>query len=161
MDVHMPIMDGLEATQRIKASPGGKETVVVALTASAMESDRQTVSESGADDFLSKPCHEDELLEKMRGHLGIAYDYEDTSDTEGRLISSAKPLNAEMLGQLPRELIEELRGATSSGNKRLLDRLILKVRETENAGSAQALQELADKYEYDTLTRLLEAVCHP
>jgi hypothetical protein len=46
-----------------------------------------------------------------------------------------------------------------SGNKRLLDKLLLKVRETEDAGSAQALQALADKYEYDVLTRLLEEAC--
>jgi len=57
------------------------------------------------------------------------------------------------------EKAAELRDATLSGNKRLLDQLILKVRDTEGAGSADALQELADKYEYDTLTRLLEEAC--
>ena len=40
MDVHMPVMDGLEATRRIKADPRGKETVIVALTASAMNDQR-------------------------------------------------------------------------------------------------------------------------
>ncbi len=68
-------------------------------------------------------------------------------------------LSAERLGQLPRELVEELRNATLSGNKKLLDKLILKVRETEDARLALALQELADKYEYDALTRLLEEAC--
>ena len=56
MDVHMPVMDGLEATRRIKADPRGKETVIVALTASAMDEDRRTVLQSGADDFLAKPA---------------------------------------------------------------------------------------------------------
>jgi hypothetical protein len=46
-----------------------------------------------------------------------------------------------------------------SGNKRRLDKLILQVRETADDGSARALQELADKYEYDALTRLLEEAC--
>ncbi len=46
-----------------------------------------------------------------------------------------------------------------SGNKRLLDELILKVHETEDTVSADALQLLADKYEYDALTRLLEEAC--
>ena len=77
MDVHMPVMDGLEATRRIKADPRGKETAIVVLTASAMDEDRRTVSQSGADDFLAKPCREDELLEKMRALLNIAYDYEE------------------------------------------------------------------------------------
>jgi PAS domain S-box-containing protein len=159
MDVHMPVMDGLEATRRIKADPRGKETVIVALTASAMDDDRRTVAQSGADDFLAKPCREDELLEKMRALLNITYDYEEVSDAEGGPHGGAESLSAEKLGQLPRGLIEELRNATLSGNKRLLDRLIFKVRETEDAASANALQALADKYEYDALTRLLEEAC--
>jgi two-component system sensor histidine kinase/response regulator len=159
MDVHMPVMDGLEATRRIKADPRGKETTIVALTASAMADDRRRVSESGADDFLAKPCHEDELLEKMRVFLNIAYDYEDTSANADHTLAGASLFNASKLEQLPQKLIEELGNATSSGNKKLLDELILKVHESGSAESAHALQELADKYEYDALTRLLEAVC--
>jgi hypothetical protein len=52
--------------------------------------------------------------------------------------------------------LEELQDATLSGNKRLLDKLILKLGATEGAGCAHALGELADKYEYDALTRLLD-----
>ncbi len=63
------------------------------------------------------------------------------------------------LGKLPRELVEELRNATLSGNKKLLDRLIVQVSEADDAGCARALQALADKYEYDALTRLLEETC--
>ncbi len=128
------------------------------LTASAMDDDRRTVYQSGANDFLSKPCREDELLEKVRALLDIAYDYEQMGP-EGQPVAGAGALTAQGLGQLPGELAAELRDATLSGNKRLLDQLILKVRDTEGAGSADALQELADKYEYDTLTRLLEEAC--
>jgi PAS domain S-box-containing protein len=161
MDVHMPVMDGLEATRRIKADPRGKETVIVALTARALDDDRRNVSQSGADDFLSKPCHEDELLEKMRALLDIAFDYEEMSGAVDETVSGLAALSASSLGKLPPELIGKLRDATLSGNKRLLDQLILKVRETEDAGSAHALQELADNYEYDALTRLLEEACRP
>ncbi len=159
MDVHMPVMDGLEATRRIKADPRGEETMVVVLTASAMDDDRRTVAESGADDFVAKPCREDELLEKMRSLLKVTYEYEEVSDAAGHPSGGVEALSAERLGRLPRELIEDLRNATLSGNKRLLDKLIFKVRETEDAESAQALQSLADKYEYDALTRSLEEAC--
>ena len=65
----------------------------------------------------------------MRVLSDIAYDYEEIEEAEGQ--PPVWPaLSAEKLAQLPRELIEELRNATSSGNKRLLDKLILKVRET-------------------------------
>jgi PAS domain S-box-containing protein len=158
MDVHMPVMDGLEATRRMKADPRGKETVIVTLTASALDEDRRAIALSGADDFLSKPCREDQLLEKIRALLNIAYDYEDLSEADGQPLAGLAGPSLERLGQLPPELIEELRNATLGGNKRLLDSLILQVREAEGAESARALQQLADKYQYDALTRLLEAV---
>jgi hypothetical protein len=60
---------------------------------------------------------------------------------------------------LPPELLRELREATLRGNKRLLDQLIHKVGETADRDSSNALQELANKYDYDTLTRLLEEAC--
>jgi signal transduction histidine kinase/DNA-binding response OmpR family regulator len=159
MDVHMPIMNGIEATRRIKADPRGKETVIVTLTASALDDDRRVALQGGADDFLAKPCREDQLLEKISALLNIAYDYEETSAAEGQPAAGEAALSADKLDQLPRELIEEIRDATLAGNKKLLDKLIAKVRGTGDAASARALQELADKYEYDALTRLLEEVC--
>jgi CheY-like chemotaxis protein len=159
MDVHMPIMDGLEAIRKIKADPRGKETIIIALSASAMDDDRRAAIQSGADDFLAKPCFEDELLEKVRSFLDIAYNYEEMSEAESQTLAPVGALSAEMLWQLPLELVEELRIATLSGNKGLLDKLIVKVRETADAESAHVLKELADKYEYDTLGRLLEEMC--
>jgi CheY-like chemotaxis protein/anti-sigma regulatory factor (Ser/Thr protein kinase) len=159
MDVHMPVMDGLEATRRIKADPRGKETVIVVLTASAMAEDRRVVAQSGADDFLSKPCRENELLEKMRALLNLTYDYEEVSEAGAEAPGGVRAMSAAGLGQLPPALVEELRNAIFSGNIRRLNELILNVRETADAGSANALQELADKYEYDALAQLLEAEC--
>jgi len=157
MDVHMPVMDGLEATRRIKADPRGKETAIVVLTASAMEDDRRAVARSGADGFVGKPCSEDELLETMRGLLNLSYVYEETVDGDSQPAGGILALSA-ALSQLPLDLVEELRTATLSGNKRRLDKLILQVRETAD-GPARALQELANKYDYDALTRLLEEAC--
>ena len=156
MDVHMPVMGGIEATRRIKEGTRGKDTMIVALTASALDEDRRAVVQSGADDFVSKPCSENELLEKIRVLSGIAYDYEEIEEAESQPAGVAG-LRAEKLSQLPGELIEELRNATASGNKRALDRLIVKVSETVDAGCAHDLRALADKYDYDALMQLLEA----
>ncbi len=159
MDVHMPGMDGLEATRRIKAEPGGKETFIVTLTASALDEDRRMAMQSGADDFIPKPCRQNELLESMRALLNVVYDYEEVSGNSGEP-AGVQALSAEMLGQLPRKLIEDLRNATASGNKKLLDHLILEVGEsTGDTVSAHALRELAERYEYDVLARLLEEAC--
>jgi len=158
MDVHMPVMDGLEATRRIKAHSRGKDTLIVVLTASAMDDDRRAVIRSGADGFVAKPCREDELLEIMRALLNIAYDYEELSEND-QLAAGISILNSESLRRLPRELIVDIRNATLSGNKKLLDQLILKVPENGDVESARALQALANKYDYDALTRLLEEAC--
>jgi PAS domain S-box-containing protein len=159
MDVHMPVMNGLEATERIKKDPRGKETIIVALTASAMDGDRQAVVQSGANAFVSKPCREDELLETMRSLLDIKYDYAEADESECQPAAAGLALSAESLRQLPRELIEEIHRATLTGNKKLLDRLIVKVREVGDTRSGDGLKELADKYDYDALTQLLEEVC--
>jgi CheY-like chemotaxis protein len=156
MDMHMPVMNGLEATRIIKARPRGKETTIVTLTASALDQDRHTVLESGADDFLSKPCREEELLEKMGSLLHIVYDYEESDKTDDPPSPGLTALKAATLDQLPAGIIEELREATSNGSKKRLNQLIARVREIDHAGPADALQELANKYEYDTLTKLLE-----
>jgi signal transduction histidine kinase/CheY-like chemotaxis protein len=159
MDVHMPGMNGLEATRRIKADPHGRETFIVTLTASALDEERRIAKESGADDFLPKPCMENELLETMRALLNVVYDYEEVSVSAAGAIAGAA-WNPAVLAQLSRKLVEELRDATVSGNKKLLDKLILEVGQTTgNDASAHALRELADRYEYDALTRVLEEAC--
>jgi two-component system sensor histidine kinase/response regulator len=156
MDVHMPGMDGLETTRRIKASSSGKDTLIVALTASAMENDRRMAAASGADDFLGKPCPENELFEMLRVLLNVSYDYEESTVAESQVPVPAVALSGERLRQLPEQLTEELLDAVVGGNKRQMDAIILKVRETHDASLAEALQDLADRYEYDILTRILE-----
>ncbi|GFE69452.1 PAS domain-containing sensor histidine kinase [Chroococcus sp. FPU101] len=73
MDMRMPVMDGYEATQRIKKTTMGQATVIIALTASAFEEKRSLVLSAGCDDFVSKPFQTAEIFEKMAKHLGIQY----------------------------------------------------------------------------------------
>ena len=158
MDMHMPEMDGLEATRKIKASLGGKDTVIVALTASAMDDDREAALMSGADDFLSKPCREEELLRKVGDHLKIEYEYEEkNSDHENGLQAEGETFSAEKLRLLPLKLRNKFRDAILEGDKKGLDRLIREVGETADVGIAQVLQGLANNYEYDALMRLFDA----
>ena len=92
-------------------------------------------------------------MEKIRALLGIAFDYEELVSGGSQTPGGVAPLSAEKFAQLPRELIQEIRKATKRGNKKLLDELI---REVPEPAFAAALQGLADKYEYDALTQLLE-----
>lgn len=62
MDVQMPLMDGLEATQKIRELPGGRAVKIVAFTALAMQDDQTRCLAAGADAYLSKPFRFSELL---------------------------------------------------------------------------------------------------
>ena len=66
MDMQMPIMNGFEATQKIREMPEYKETPIIALTAFAMKGDREKCIEAGATDYIPKPIDSQEFIEKVK-----------------------------------------------------------------------------------------------
>jgi CheY-like chemotaxis protein len=66
MDLSLPVLDGWEATRRIKAAPETKHIPVIAITAHAMTGDREKALAAGCDDFDTKPVELPRLLEKIR-----------------------------------------------------------------------------------------------
>ncbi|HVY87860.1 MAG TPA: ATP-binding protein [Hyphomonadaceae bacterium] len=71
LDVHMPVMDGKEAIQRIRANPKFAHLPVIALTADAMSGDRERYLGLGMTDYVSKPVDQRELVAKMFGVLKL------------------------------------------------------------------------------------------
>ena len=70
MDLSLPVMDGWEATRRIKANPDLRSIPVIALTAHAMVGDEKKALAAGCDDYLVKPLDEDILMAKIQKYLG-------------------------------------------------------------------------------------------
>jgi len=70
MDMSLPVMDGWEATRRIKSHPDIRGIPVIALTAHAMGEDRQKALEAGCDDYDTKPIEFSRLLLKIAAFLG-------------------------------------------------------------------------------------------
>ena len=68
MDIKMPVMDGLEATRQIKAQM--PEIPIIALTANAFDSDRQSTIDAGCDDFISKPVNAAFCLQQIAKYIG-------------------------------------------------------------------------------------------
>jgi two-component system, cell cycle response regulator DivK len=69
MDLSLPVLDGWEATRRLKADPGTRAIPVIALTAHAMRGDEERALACGCDDDLTKPIDEDALFERLAHHL--------------------------------------------------------------------------------------------
>ncbi len=69
MDMSLPVLDGWEATKRIKSDEETKHIPIIALTAHAMSSDEQRAREAGCDDFDTKPIELTRLLEKIQAQL--------------------------------------------------------------------------------------------
>jgi CheY-like chemotaxis protein len=70
MDLGMPVMDGWEATRRIKANDALKHIPIIAVTSHAMVGDEIDARKAGCDDYLSKPIDEDALLKKIKNFIG-------------------------------------------------------------------------------------------
>jgi two-component system, cell cycle response regulator DivK len=70
MDLSLPVLDGWEATRRIKGDPRSRHIPIVALTGHALEGHSQGAREAGCDGFLAKPCLPETLLETVRDLLG-------------------------------------------------------------------------------------------
>ena len=69
MDLSLPVIDGWEATRRVKANPATAKIPVIALTAHAMAQDKEKALTAGCDDFDTKPVELARLLEKINGLL--------------------------------------------------------------------------------------------
>jgi two-component system, cell cycle response regulator DivK len=72
MDIQMPVIDGYEATWRIKADPALKSTPVVAVSSFAMKGDEEKARAAGCDHYITKPYSPMQLLRLVRGFLGDA-----------------------------------------------------------------------------------------
>ena len=72
MDMSLPEIDGWEATRQIRQTDGGKTVPIIALTAHAMQGDREKALEAGCNDYDTKPVELDRLLAKMTALLGSA-----------------------------------------------------------------------------------------
>lgn len=70
MDMSLPVVDGWEATRRIKTNAGSKNIPVIGLSAHAMDGDREKAMAAGCDGYLTKPIDDDLLIATLKKFLG-------------------------------------------------------------------------------------------
>src|SRR5690606_15595196 len=69
MDWQMPVMDGHKAIVKIRATDWGKDLIIVALTANAIQGDREKCLQAGADDYMRKPVRVSEMIEMLKKYI--------------------------------------------------------------------------------------------
>lgn len=154
MDMRMPNMDGYEATQRIRQSTEGSDVVIIALTASAFEQDRERVMMAGCDDFLAKPFREVDLYDKLAEYLNIEFIYED----EEELNPKPKPISTTMKGKfdaLPESSRRQLKQAVTELNLAKV-RTIVETFESDYPELARQILNKANEFDFDTLAQWIE-----
>ncbi|MEM9213342.1 MAG: ATP-binding protein [Cyanobacteria bacterium P01_F01_bin.150] len=125
MDMRMPIMDGYEATQRIRAHIRGQATAIIALTASALEPEKQMILSVGCDDFVRKPFQDAVIFEKLHQYLGVTYIYEEDPGAESNTLrEDEQQLTDEQLAACPREWLRQLYEAATVADEEWIMQLL-------------------------------------
>jgi CheY-like chemotaxis protein len=147
MDVRMPVMDGHEVVQHIKATAQGRSTVVIALTAAAFEEDRDTLLSEGCNDYVRKPFRERDIVDMLTKHLGVRFVYEGAAE---EIEVTEDVLSPAALKSLPAEWVTRLHQAALQADAALVLGLIDQIRE-QNVTLADALMSLVHGFRFDII----------
>jgi len=159
MDIQMPDMDGKEVRRRIKSSPSGRSTTIVALTAYMFKEDREMILREGCEDFMRKPFREEEIYEVLSKHLGVRFVYgEPLATTQPHQVTTPTPptersLDADLSG-LPEDMVDDLRNAARRADLHGILTLIDQIRPYDSV-LAEELAGLAHDFEYGRILGVL------
>lgn len=156
MDLRMPVLDGDQATQQIKATPQGRQTKVIVVSASVVDDDREAVFAAGCDDFLRKPFQEADIFALLEKHLGLRFIYEQEapSHTDQAVLLDADTLAA-AITDVPSEMLQELAQATKQLDINLMLRIIPRIR-VHHPLVADMLEPLARNFDYEQILAVIQ-----
>lgn len=151
--MQMPVLDGYQATQKIRSYLQGQATIIIALTASAFEEKRAVVLAAGCDDYVCKPFRESIIWQKMAKYLGVSYLYEEITPSS---LSPAKPnfsLENSALEVMPTEWITQLEKATLELNEELIAELLAQIPQ-EYTLLKQILEDKLNNFDFGKILEL-------
>ncbi|HEY9728776.1 MAG TPA: response regulator [Chroococcales cyanobacterium] len=156
MDMRMPVMDGYEATKRIKAHLKGQATVIIALTASAFDEEQALVLSTGCNDFVAKPFREQVIFEKMLHYLGVRYIYEEPALSQ--LVFTPAPqadLSPDALAVMPPHWVNQLYQAASEIDNEQIFELLSQI-PTAQTRLSDAIAHWVNNFRCDRIIDLIE-----
>lgn len=152
MDVRMPLLNGIEATQHIKKHLQGQSTCIIALTASSMVEQRAMILSSGFDDFVQKPFLESEIFDKMAQFLGVKYIYQDQMALTAEL-STSKQLTQLDLAVMTKTWLADLVEASARLDPQAIAQLLEQI-PVEHIALKKALQATVNNFDFDIIETL-------
>jgi len=150
MDRRMPIMDGEEATRRIRKLPDGQSVKIVAVTASVFHEQQQEMLDAGMNEFVRKPYRFEEIYDSLARQLGIKYLYHAEAGQESASIA----LTPATLSVLPAALRTELKEALESLDNERITAAIKQVVEIDQP-MAHMLSRLVENFDYPSILNAL------
>jgi len=153
MDMMMPVMDGLEATRRIRQSMAGRQLPIIAISANASSADGERCMAAGANAFIAKPIDRNQLLERVGAHLGLRWIVEVPASRAQRSNDTVDALVAPPLAEL-----EVLHRLAMAGNMRSIREQAahLAALDPRYRPFADRLQELASAYQTKAILGLVK-----
>jgi PAS domain S-box-containing protein len=157
MDMRMPIMDGYTATRHIKANLQSRNTVIVALTASALKEDTETIFRAGCDAIIHKPFRESEIFQALEEHLGIHFTVQVQKNISHSSVTKQPVgnLRQSLLESMPRGWIAQVHDAAQKVDNPVLLLLITEIPETNDV-LRDALIHLVKNFRCDVIFELTE-----
>lgn len=150
MDMRMPVMDGYQATAKIRQLPGGDAVKIIALTASAFKEQHSSIIEAGCDAVLHKPFHAAEIFATLTKYLGVKFIYREKT---GQISTTAVEVTAPMLSELPLELRQQLHHAALNLDIEETVAILAQVAEL-NPSLATGLHELTAHFQFEQIALL-------
>ena len=148
MDISMPEMNGFIATEKIRNLEACKATIIVALTAHALENQQDEILQSGFDDFMRKPFNEYEIFNMLSKHLGVKYIYNDAIAIESDTIDKLR------IDKIDEKLLNELKEAVLLLDNDSVLKVIKKI-EKNSLEISIFLKKLAKNYNYESILNLI------
>jgi signal transduction histidine kinase/DNA-binding NarL/FixJ family response regulator len=149
MDIRMPRMDGIRATQLIHEQPSGAYCPVIALTASAFDSDKDRILAGGLAGYIRKPFKLDELLATIKQHIPVEYEHASRMPVEKPVLERETLAG---VGDWPPEVRDALRKAAREADVAELEDQLSRI---PDSPAVQAVRRLLDAYDYSTLIQTL------
>jgi len=148
MDRRMPVMDGIESIERIRALPGGGDVNIVAVTASVFDQERKILLKAGASEIVNKPYRDEEIFSCMEKYLGVQYIYDEAEDIKND--AEYIKIEEQQIHKIPQNLLSSLTNAATSLDVEESLVIINKIKAIDHE-LAENLQQLVEVFDFQTL----------